>query len=145
MPIRTTDDAILKVNTDLDEDADFDPHIEIASALVDEWCATKVDGNGAPLYTATRLEQIERYLACHFATLDDPKATSDWIGAVRSTYETDKVGLGLDLTRYGQHAKILDAAGGGLAAADAAAKNGGGNISITWLGDYDDEAEGENG
>lgn len=130
MAIRTDAEAVSKINTEVDDSIDLDPFIEIASALVDEVC-TDSD------YSDARLELIERWLAAHFAAVNDPRTTLEHAGSVRVFFE-GKSGLGLDFTRYGQQAKIIDTAGN-LAALDKNMQSGGAKgIDITWLGDWDE-------
>lgn len=112
-------------------DADLDPFIEVANELVTEKCTG--DAGPDPAYTATRLELIERWLAAHFYAIRDPRTTNEKAGPVGAAYES-KVDLGLDLTRYGQQAKILDT-NGGLATLDQATKDGKRRtVGASWLG-----------
>lgn len=123
MPIRTTD-VLMAGHLELDDEVPAGPAIETASALVDEVCAPVLKADGVTLrYDAARLELIERWLACHFYCIMLPKnqVSSARIG-VNRTIET-KLGLGFDVTRYGQMAMRLDTAGG-LAVVNQQAKDG---------------------
>ena len=134
MAIRTTSDAVEEI-IEIDSTIDLDPFIEAASALVDKHCAA---ANSA--YTATELELIERWLAAHFYAIRDPRALVEDLGKISATIES-KVDLGLDVTRYGQMAKILDWYSG-LAALDEQIKKGGRRvIGITWLGEESETLE----
>jgi hypothetical protein len=86
-----------------DEDYDLGPFILTANELVTERC-TKSG------YTAVRLELIERWLAAHFACVNDPRTTEYQTGPVMEKTEF-KVDLGFMNTRYGQQALLIDSAG----------------------------------
>lgn len=103
---RTTKELVEKI-IELDatvNGGDISAFIETASALVDELCQPQG-------YSETRLELIERWLAAHFYAIRDPRLTSEQAGSVQASYES-KVDLGLQLTRYGQQALMLDTKGG---------------------------------
>lgn len=103
MAIRTTADAVSKI-IEVDEDADLTPFIETASSLVDELLE--------PLGTMTdaKLELIERWLSAHYYAIHTPRAASEYATGVGESIET-RVDLGLNVTRYGQQALILDTSG----------------------------------
>jgi hypothetical protein len=67
------------------------------------------------------LKEIERQLAAHFACLKDPRVHSEHVGTATTTYEGD-TGTGLNASRYGQTAKMLDSTGA-LAVLDAKANS----------------------
>jgi hypothetical protein len=102
---RTTPDLVQSTNTDLDPSIDLTGPILAANELVTEICAPVVS------YSNTRLELIERYLAAHFASIDQFKATFSGAGQVQES-SASKVDLGFDYTVYGQNAMRLDTAGG---------------------------------
>jgi len=135
MAIRTTSSAVEEI-IEVDSSIDLDPFIETASALVDKHCAA---ANSA--YTAAELELIERWLSAHFYAIRDPRSLIDYLGKLSSTIES-KVDLGLNVTRYGQMAMILDSYGG-LAALNENMINKGGRrvIGITWLGEESETLE----
>ena len=119
-----TDPSIIVV------DADLDPFIAVANELVTELCTGTA--GPTPVYTATRLELIERWLSAHFYAIRDPRTTSESAG-VSASYES-QVDLGLALSRYGQQAKLLDTHGG-LASLDNQTKKGlTRTVGVTWLG-----------
>ncbi len=138
MAIRTTQQLVAGIiEVDSQSISDLSPFILTASELVDEVCATKLKADGTAYYTDVRLELIERWLAAHFYAIRDPRKDMEKAGKVfeRNQY---KLGLGLEVTTYGQQAKFLDTAGG-LAALDEAAKTGGKpRLSISWLGTEED-------
>lgn len=126
MAIRTTGLAVAKtidrdgskgvLDAYNDGELDFDPDIEIASLLVDDVC-TNSD------YSDERLEHIERLLAAHFNRLAFPDAKQEAAKGLTVTYE-GQTKLGLDFTRYGQQAKVLDIKGN-LAAIDVSTSGSG--------------------
>lgn len=123
MPVRTTQDqvtAICKVRAG----DDLTPFIEVANGLVTEFCAGKYDDGW--------LEQIERWLSAHFYRILAPSRLQENAGSVGQQIES-KVDLGLDVTRYGQQAKILDWQGG-LARLNAASLKGALRAKIRWVG-----------
>lgn len=58
-------------------------------------------------YSTTTLKEIERWLAAHFVAVRDPQVISEKTDYAQATYE-GKTGMGLNSTRYGQQAMILD-------------------------------------
>lgn len=78
--------------------------IEIANELVDDIsdADSSIDG--------TRLSKIEKLLAAHFASAQDPRIAEDSVGGSSITYQVD-VGEGLRSTVYGQQAIALDSSG----------------------------------
>lgn len=58
-------------------------------------------------YSNETLKEIERWLAAHFVAVRDPQVTQEKIGDIQATYE-GKTGMGLNSTRYGQQAMLLD-------------------------------------
>jgi hypothetical protein len=79
-------------DTDLPS-ASLDAHIEAATALVDD-----VAANGS--VSASRLATIEKYVAAHFISLQDPRVEDEAIGSAEWSYETE--------TTYMQLAMQLD-------------------------------------
>lgn len=67
----------------------------------------KLVGEGVPDPT---LEQIEKQLSAHYATINDPQGGDVSLGGTE-TEDTTERGLHLDQTRYGQAAKTLDPTG----------------------------------
>ncbi len=100
---RTTDELVGGI-IEVDSSIDLTPFILPANELVTEFC-------GEAGYTDGRLELIERYLAAHFYTLRDPRTTDEKAGDIAATYQS-KVDLFLSTSHYGQHAMLLDTAGG---------------------------------
>jgi hypothetical protein len=99
---RTTENAVAAI-IEVDEDINLAPFIEVAAALVDEVCAPAG-------YDEARLELIERWLSAHFYAIRDPRRTQEVAGPVSESFQS-KVDLGLDVTHYGQQAKLLDTKG----------------------------------
>lgn len=77
---------------------EIDPHVKAANIIVDN-----ITGS----YDADELEQIELWLAAHFAAVADPQIASENIGGANVTYH-GKTGMGLDGSVYGQRVKLLD-------------------------------------
>ena len=97
----TTTEVKAILDTDL---TDLDAFILPAGQLVDRVAAA--DSSLA----AAILEEIECWLAAHFASMRDPRASKSTIGPTSFTYE-GKTGMGLEFTRYGQMALLLDSTG----------------------------------
>jgi hypothetical protein len=97
----TTPEAVAGI-VQVDEDLwpDLDPPIEAASLLVTEVC-------GASGYSDYTMGVIARWLAAHFYAVMDPQSTYEQAGSVSIKYES-AVDLGLNLTRFGQQAMLLD-------------------------------------
>lgn len=105
MPQRTTAPAVSAViETKLTGDEVL-PFIHTASLMVDEHLSTVT-----PAITPALLTEIETYLAAHFITLHEPRAQKEEADGVRFEYE-GTTGEGLDSSRYGQQAQILDPTG----------------------------------
>ena len=82
-------------------------HIGIASRLVDDLLSNKG-------LSVSRLADIERYLSAHFAALFDREVMSaeKKIGEAQTEYYlTNASGKYLDLTVWGQMARLLDTSG----------------------------------
>jgi hypothetical protein len=118
------------INTELDPEVDIDPFIDTANEIVTEVCTDSG-------YTDTRLELIERWLATHLATVNDPRLVREEVSTLRLVYQQE-VKLGLDQTPYGQQAKVIDTAGN-LAKLDQMSKGKvSGTKKIVWLGKAED-------
>lgn len=111
--------------------------IDMANDMVTEVCEPPLKSDGlTPVNSANRLKHIEIMLACHFYCIYDPRGQRERVGPL--TFESQsKVDLGLNVTHYGQQAKILDLSGE-LAALEAAIADGRipGKFTVTskWLG-----------
>lgn len=99
--------------------------IDSATLIVDRVAACAIKKN-YPL-TVAELEHIERWLSAHaYAQMDmllQSKGTKGASGSFQGT-----TAMGLDSTRYGQHAKTIDTSGC-LTALDKRQ-----NVGIGWLG-----------
>lgn len=123
---RTTPDQVKGI-IQVKAGADLTPFIFSASELVTEVCVPAG-------YSEERLELIERYLAAHFYTLLEPRASSETAGPVSETLQS-KVDLFLSTSHYGQHALVLDTAGGLARLNNAMQTNKGSRtIGVSWLG-----------
>lgn len=136
---RTTKELVAEI-VDLDPTKKVDPFIEAATYLVTRCCSTAVVGDTTvPYYSDEDLELIERWLAAHFYCVMDSRALQEGVSSLRIQYQS-RVDIGLDVTHYGQQAKLLDTAGG-LAALDAAASSGRLKLKggVKWLGTPNEE------
>ena len=96
---RTTETAVTAaIDTSLTS-VQVNAFIDDASAWVDQYLASKS-------LSATILEKIEKYLACHFITLRDPRLRSGKLDDVSETYQRDTV-----TTEYLKAAAALDPTG----------------------------------
>lgn len=144
MAIRTDVDAVRAIadvdDSFIDADEDMDPFIEASNILVD-WLVTKQVAASAASYSSKQLRNIETWLAAHFYCIKDAQRVREEVSTVREVFQ-QQVDLGLDQTRYGQMAKILDTQGW-LAGLDNAQKDikitleAKRRVGITWVGqDY---------
>ena len=142
MAVRTTPEKVGEI-VELDTEFSVTPFIEAANYLVTRACASAViTGTTTPFYTDTELELIERWLSAHFYCILDPRSIRDQVSSLQTQYE-NRVDLGLDITRYGQQAKLLDV-NGGLARLDALATSGKKRLvaKLKWGGTPNDEVFG---
>ncbi len=91
----------------IDTDRDPIPFIDIATLMVDEDLATLT-----PVMSDDRLLQIELYLAGHFLAITEERGglAGSETGESKETYFV-KSDQGLNLTRFGQQAILLDTTG----------------------------------
>ena len=100
MAARATEAMVKKIiDTDL-ADEQITPFLAAANTMVTDLLLGEN-------YSATTLEEIERWLAAHFVAVRDPQITQEKIGDVQATYE-GKTGMGLNSTRYGQQVMVLE-------------------------------------
>lgn len=105
MPIRTSAPEVCAViDTSLTGPEVF-PFIKTASLIIDEHLASET-----PAITPALLQEIETFLAAHILTLQDPRAKKEEAGGTKFEYE-GTTGMGLDGSKYGQMAKMLDPTG----------------------------------
>ena len=126
-----TNAALVEAIIDVESGIDLDPFINAANSLVtQESTGDSVDTE----YPESQLIMIETWLAAHFYCMYDPRAVEEKAGDVRARYET-KIERGLDLSKYGQMAMMLDYQGG-LSGLNDAIKNGnaGNKVGALWLG-----------
>lgn len=116
-----------------DMDDSFQSFIDLANDLADELCAGDSLITGTP-HTLSRMDKIKTWLAAHFIKILDPQLVREEVSTLRMVYQQE-VKLGLDQTRYGQQAKIIDTSGG-LAAWDEQVKKNSIKVrtAIQWLG-----------
>lgn len=105
---------------------DLAPFIDSAGALVDQVVACGV--RKEVTVTNALAELIERWLAAHAYCMNDPQYSEKQTGRSKGVYLGDKNVKGLEGSRYGQHAKLLDPTGY-LRSLDKT-----GAVGIQWLG-----------
>lgn len=128
MPPRCSTADVKAVMPDLADGASVSAHIASASVLVDRIS----DKAEAGVMSTGALRQVEIYLSAHFAALRDPQYQIKSTGKASATFQ-GQTGLGLDLTWWGQQAKLFDFSGL-LARIDTDAKTPRSEIGILWLG-----------
>lgn len=131
---RTTVELVAATLTPNDMDAvtdDLTPFMDAANILVTRLCAGAKKLDGTSYYADSDLEMIERWLSCHFYKIPNPSDLVEQVSKDAQRTIESKVDLGLNVTRYGQMAKILDSAGG-LASADLRSRMRG--WGAMWLG-----------
>lgn len=98
-------DLRLIFTTDL-LDASLDAFIAAAEVIVGtDGCDLAAAG-----LSATTIDEITKWLSAHLATSDDFRVESHRSSGHQVTFESE-IGLGLDQSRYGMMAKILDKTG----------------------------------
>lgn len=98
---------------EVDDSIDLTPFIAFANELTTDKPAAVLLADGiTPYLSNTRLEMIERLLAAHFYSVcRDPQTVIEQVDTLRTTFETNKPGFNLKLTRFGQQAMVLDTTG----------------------------------
>jgi hypothetical protein len=126
MALRTTTELVGGI-VGVDDSISLTPFMNAANELVTEVC----NYSG---YSATRLQMIETWLSAHFYAMRDPGVApvSERAGGVGANYQS-QVGLGFDVTHYGQQAMRLDTHGG-LAALNIKINRGAQAPGMNWLG-----------
>lgn len=127
---RTTDLAVQGI-LDQDVTIPLTPFIEVANNLVTRVCVPALAADTD--YVAADLELIERWLSAHFYCIRDAQRVQESVRGVSESFQ-QKVDLGLNQTRYGQQAMLIDTEGG-LAALQKLLEDGRPRkVGITWLG-----------
>jgi hypothetical protein len=96
----TTSDVLEIIETDV---TDATPFIQAAAGAM----------SSLPSITSLSddlKKEIQRWLSAHFLAMYDQRVSSEKTGDASFNYE-GTTGMGLDSTRYGQQAKILDPTG----------------------------------
>lgn len=122
MAWRTTEPEVRGV-VDSDSTISVEPFIKAANALTDHVSSKDTAG----ILTTALLAEIEKYLAAHFYAIRDPQYQAKRTERASAEFQ-GKTGMGLDLTHWGQQAKLLDVTGT-LAALDKGKRAG-----VAWLG-----------
>lgn len=116
---RVEEEDVLRIYTPDDSGLDVAPFIDAAHALVEEVLTAS-----SVALSDTMLTHIEKYLAAHFCAVTCQEAVKEGVGTASIDFGT-VLGQGLDQTKYGQQAKLLDTSGT-LARLDRAGEEGGG-------------------
>lgn len=106
MAKRATPEEVAALIRDYDESISLDPMIEIANILTDR-VAAKDTGS---LLSSAELIAIEKYLSAHFYETADHELSEEETGDAMGKY-VGEFGKGLDRTRAGQNAMLLDETG----------------------------------
>lgn len=101
--MRTTAEKVKEIMATRLTEAQILPFLITANAMV----TARLAASGLPDAT---LEEIEKYLAAHLASVKSKFAITERIGEASITTGY-KGGLGLDATPYGEVAKMLDTTG----------------------------------
>lgn len=102
---RTTATEVRQV-IEVPADVDLDRFIKTGHAFTN-WILSK---DTAGVLNDDLLLEIETYLSAHFFAIRDPQYQSKSTGGASATYQ-GQTGMGLDLTWWGQQAKVLDISG----------------------------------
>ena len=105
---------------------DLGPFIAAAHNLVENVCVPEC-------YDADTLTQIETWLAAHFYSVENAQKNEEEADGIRDKFDS-KVDLGLQVTRYGQMALMLDYKGALARLNYVNTHQGRIKCNITWLG-----------
>jgi len=129
---RTTDELVMGI-IDVESGDLLAPFISAANSLVSQFCT---GDEVSEAYDTLPLQEIETWLAAHFYCMYAPRAETEKAGDVAAKYET-KIERGLDLSKYGQMAMVLDWQGGLSSLNQQTLAGVARTIGATWLGtDY---------
>lgn len=116
------------INVPATEVSDLAPFITAAEAIVSAQCSG---------LTASTEDLVTLWLSAHFLAIRTPRAQNEKAGPVSQSL-FGKVDLGLNVTRYGQQAMMLDSSGG-LARWNKTVNEGGrSTVTFSWLGTDED-------
>lgn len=124
--MRTTSELISAIVA-VQSGVNLNPFISAANKLIDQHC---LDSG----YTADILLEIETWLAAHFYCLFDERVAGQSVKGVGENYQY-RIDLGLNQTKYGQTAMLLDS-DGNLARLNKNIVDGKGvqTVTLNWLG-----------
>ncbi|MGM0409194.1 MAG: hypothetical protein ACQEQF_00410 [Bacillota bacterium] len=101
MSNRVTSDEVKEIiNTEIT----VDPFITAANLIVTNKLGSSALGDEL-------LKEIERWLSAHLVAVSDKRISQESMGDASVKFDTNKKGLGLDSTEYGQQVKLLDTTG----------------------------------
>jgi len=81
-------------------DSDIDVFITTANKIIEDVITHSS-------VTEATLTQVELWLSAHLVAVTDPRLMEESIGDAKDKYQS-KIGFGLDLSHYGQVAKMVD-------------------------------------
>lgn len=129
---RTNATNVRGIVTELREDSTISltAAIDTANLLVTRLCEKAyIEALPDPADYEPQLEIIERWLAAHFWSCDNPKLLEETMGRAKDVIQ-GKVDLGLRLTHYGQQALVMDYLGTLQPVANTKPKK----VRMLWLG-----------
>lgn len=106
MAKRVTPEEVAALIREYDESISLDPFIEIANILTDRVSARDTGS----LLSSAELIAIEKYLSAHFYETADHELLEEETGDANGVY-VGQFGRGLDRTRAGQNAMLMDETG----------------------------------
>lgn len=92
--------AVIQVSSSLDVTSQIQTAHVLVNRIKSEY----------PSSIEAELVEVEKYLAAHFCAMRDPQEQTKSVNKASATFQ-GQTGLGLDLTWWGQQAKILDSSG----------------------------------
>lgn len=135
--MRTTE-AEVKAIVETDVTISLTPFLAVATSLVD----VIAEQSASP--DADRLTLIETWLAAHFYCQRDVRPSAERAGPVSMNYES-VIALGLNNTRYGQMAIVLDTSGYLSSLLSATAGRPRRTVGVYWAGKTQAQVEEELG
>lgn len=123
--------SILQLDYDTNRNPSLTPYMTAASLIIDrvKVCASAK----SKALTETELTILETWLSAHLYQQSDPGYSSRNTGGAGGSF-LGQTGMGLDSTRYGQTAKLLDYSGCLTAILEKR------EVSFEWMGTPPDEA-----
>ena len=135
MAITVDENRVIAILGDLyDSGNSLTEHALAATEVITDICVN----SDTYVYTDLKKNMLAVWMTAHFYCIMSPQSRFESVGKVQKSTDS-KVDLGLDQTRYGQAAKLLDTAGN-LARWDGTIKSSKGYAvkpRVTWVGTVD--------